>query len=64
MKKMKIATEKTVTFKFYEFFSVKSRGTCRWTSFGKKKQALGGLGNSGTPGTALTRQADIVPQTV
>jgi hypothetical protein len=49
MKKMKIATEKTVTFKFYEFFSVKSRGTCRWTSFGKKRQALGGAGNSKIP---------------
>ena len=45
MKKMTIATANPVTFKVYEFFSVKIRGTNRWTSFGKKKQALGGLGN-------------------
>jgi hypothetical protein len=45
MKKMKIATEKTVTFKFYEFFSVKIRGTNWWTSYGRKKQASGGLGS-------------------
>ena len=44
--KMTIATANPVTFKFYEFFSVKIRGTNRWTSFGEKKQALGGLGSS------------------
>jgi hypothetical protein len=44
MKKMTIATANPVTFKFYEFISVKIRGTNRWTSFGKKKQSLGGLG--------------------
>jgi hypothetical protein len=30
--KMKIATANPVTFEFYDFFSVKIRGTYRWTS--------------------------------
>ncbi len=55
---MKIATANPVTFKFYEFFSVKIRGTCRCTRYGRKKQGIGlrvcmgtmgGLGNSRIP---------------
>jgi hypothetical protein len=60
MKKMNIATEKTVTFKFYEFFSVKSRGTCRWTSFGKKRQALGGAGISERPASILLAVTSVL----
>jgi hypothetical protein len=44
MKKMNIATANPVSLKIYEFFSVKIRGTCRWTSFGKKNKLWEGPG--------------------